>query len=210
MTARCCWGNHVSAWRGHKFWGCLLNPRGLWFFWNQTADGQQLLWHCFEPWTKTRAAWRCPGFVEGRISQWTNSPSVFNADVCPASLPFLMNPEETNGGCGFVFHESAAFLGAPLAGITDAAAVTFCRHYIIYLSSWHPSPVVTASQPCWHPCCHPTAAAHSEHNNRSGSLWGGGGGLKQTLSLVSHSDSSLQTPFLEEEGLCQALKVRLR
>lgn len=54
-------------------------------------------------------------------------------------------------------------------GSNHTAAITSRRHYIIYHPSWHQSPVVTAPQPRWHPCCLPTTAAHSPHINISGS-----------------------------------------
>lgn len=56
-----------------------------------------------------------------------------------------------------------------------------------YLSSQlTPSPVVTALQPRWHPCCHPTAAARSPHINTPDPQG------TQT-SPVSHSGESLRT-----------------
>lgn len=54
-------------------------------------------------------------------------------------------------------------------GSNHTAAITSRRHYIIYHPSWHQSPVVTAPQPRWHPCCLPTTAARSPHINISGS-----------------------------------------
>lgn len=52
-----------------------------------------------------------------------------------------------------------------VTGSNHTDAITPLRHYIIYLPSWHQSPVATAPQTRWHPCCHPTAATHSPHIN---------------------------------------------
>lgn len=80
----------------------------------------------------------------------------------------LLTLEAVSDGCEFVFHWNGAFPRS-VTGSNHTAAITSRRHCIIYHPSWHQSPVVTAPQPRWHPCCQPSAAARSPHINISGS-----------------------------------------